>query len=132
MSIKIVTNNHKMNQYCINNGYDSFFVLGLAQDTLFSSREFILKGWKLAVDPLAGYLSRPNPYHSVFLQDNQTEETLIHDILRVEYAVSQWQRYTNIIKMTPQLDDNYSDLDYSLAKSTMEGIMRTPTYHECY
>lgn len=132
MAIKIVTNNQKVHQYCLENEYDCLFVSGEAQDTLFSSRELILKGWKLAVDPLAGYLSRPNPYHTVLLQDSQTEETLMHDILRVEYAVSQWHRYTNIIKMTPQLDDNYSDLDFSLGRSTIEGMMRTPTYHTCF
>lgn len=131
MGLRTVTNNKQVYEYCQNGGLDCVLVEGGVKEALFLSRDLLMNGWRLAVDPLAGYLSRPNPYHTLFLRDNPQEEVAGDDVLRIEDALIQWHRYTNIIPMTPRLDADYIELDFSLAINSIDGLLRTPTYFSC-
>ncbi len=131
MSLLIITNNPKVNDYALEKSLAVLFVDGDAKETLFRVRRELLNGWRLGIDPLAGYLSRPNPFHTVLVQKNLTDEVIGNDIIRIEYAVSQWNRYEHILPMTPKLEADYSELDFSLAVSSIEGSLRTPAYYNC-
>jgi len=126
--LKIVTNNLKVQKYCIDNAYLFDFVQGHAQEVLFATREFLLQKWKLAADPLAGHLSRPNPYHTVILQKNLQTEPIAEDILRIETALCQWYLYTNVIELTDRLYRDYCELDFSLAVNTLQGLLKSSLY----
>ncbi len=132
MSLLIITNNHKIKDFALEKKLDVIFVEGDAKETLFMVRKKLLNGWRLAIDPLAGYLSRPNPFHTVVVQENCTGEVIGDDIIRIEYAISQWNRYEHILPMTPKLEADYRELDFSLGVSSIDGSLRTPAYYKCF
>ncbi len=127
MAITTITNNPKVKDYCDAVGQQVTFIKGHSKDVLFFSRDLLSEGsFKLAADPLGGYMSRPNPYHTVFLTSNEGCEVAGDDILRVEKSIIQWERYTNIIEVTGQLDTQYRELDLSLASNTLKSLLKNP------
>jgi len=129
MALKIITNNPKVYDYCLKNRQNTEFFHGHAKDLLLYTRNFLFKEFRLAADPLGGYLSRPNPYHTVFLQNASGSEIKAEDVIRIETSVNQWYKYTNITEMTRQLDIQYQELDFSIAINTLEGLLKNPLYH---
>ena len=45
---------------------EAMFVEGLPK-LLNKAMELLQHGWRLDVDPMGGYMSRPNPFHTMFL-----------------------------------------------------------------
>jgi hypothetical protein len=131
MSLIILTNNPKVNDYLLGKCLNAVYIDGHAKDVISSSCDYIYVGWRLAADPLAGYLSRPNPYHTIFLQKDPRDRVRGEDLVRLKRASQQWERYDNIIPMTDRLYKDYEELDFSIAVSTLEGLTKTQYYYNC-
>lgn len=131
MSLIILTNNPKLNDHLREENINIIFVDGHAKDVIMNSCDYVYMGWRLAADPLAGYFSRPNPYHTIFLQKDSKGKVRGEDLIRLKRTLEQWNRYDNIIPMTDRLSDDYKELDYSIAVSTLEGLTKTPVFYNC-
>ncbi len=126
MALTVITNNEKFKAYCDTLGQRVTFIKGHSKDVLFFSRDMLIDcNLKLAADPLGGYMSRPNPYHTVFLTGNEDCDIAGDDVMRIEKAIIQWERYTNIIEVTDQLDSQYQDLDLSIASGTLQSLLKS-------
>ena len=116
----ILTNNQQVAEYAESQGWNYQILFGLPIVVLMAAESLAIQGWRLAVDPLAGYFSHHNPYHTVFLQRGQASP---HDWLCLERAANRWQGY----KMSPAekqlaVRQAYQQLDKALAISTMEQL----------
>lgn len=131
MSLLIVTNNTRLYRHLSDIKMDAILIDGHAKDVIRTCCDHIYEGWRLSADPLAGYLSRPNPYHTIFLQKDSNNRVWGKDLIRLERTFEQWSKYDNIIPMTARLLKDYEELDYSIAQSTLEGLLKTPAYYNC-
>jgi hypothetical protein len=131
MPLKILTNNRSVFERFIHQGQDVLFVEGHAKRVIEDCRSWIYEGWQLAADPLAGYLSRPNPYHTFFLQRDQDGKVRGKHLLRLERTAEQWSKYDNVIPMTDKLWRDYAELDCSIASSTLDGLLKNPVFYHC-
>jgi hypothetical protein len=131
MSLLVITNNPKVYEYCISKNKRVTYVEGTPKNVLSYTRDRLLANSKLAADPLGGYCSRPNPYHSVFLQESIHSEAGGEDILRIEMAMTYPKRYAECeSSMSRQLKEQYKELDFSIAVNTLEGLLRNIDFHE--
>lgn len=128
MKVKIITNNYSVNKYSVERGYDTTFLSCSSQKVLRFSRDLILCGWRLAADPLAGYISRYNPYHTVLLQENYCKDIVTKDILRLEEAANHLESPNSPKEIDEKTKRDYCYLDYSIATSTMMGLFRNLRY----
>ena len=131
MPLKVLTNNSKVFGRFTYINLDTIFIKGHAKDVINSCYPWIQKGWRLAADPLAGYFSRPNPYHTIFLQKGKNTQCIPKDITRLERTIEQWDKYDNIIPMTDKLWHDYEELDLSIASCTLNGLLRNPVFYNC-
>ncbi len=122
--IKVITNNPGIEKNFENKALEILFVQGHAKDVIKKCEDFISSGWRLAVDPLAGYFSRPNPFHTIILLPNEGNGSMGKDMTRLARTTEQWERYDNIIPVTERLLEDYKELDLSIAGSSMEGLLR--------
>jgi len=124
LNIRVVTNNLKILELTktINN-IESHFLDGDIRDVIFACRDLVMNGWKLVIDPLGGYISRPNPYHTIILSKSHDMGHLSGDIPRLEYLLSKYYRqldeYENAAK---KYKSDYSELDFSLALNALHGL----------
>ena len=116
-----VTNNPKIKEHFHEINREVIFVEGHAKDVMEKCSELVYGGLRLAADPLAGYFSRPNPYHTVFLEQNHGR-VRGDDLVRLQKTLEQWDKYGNIILMTERLLEDYKELDRSIALCTWEGF----------
>jgi hypothetical protein len=131
MSLKILTNNPRVLAQFTHLNQHVEFVEGHAKDVIEDCQHCIYNSWKLAADPLAGYFSRPNPYHTIFLQKGRDEKVYGEHLLRLKRTAEQWEKYDNVIPMTEKLWKDYEELDYSFAMSTLNGLLRNPVFYDC-
>lgn len=128
MIIKIVTNNDKILQLTktIDN-IELDFIDGNIKDIIFYCRDLITTGWKLAVDPLAGYISRPNPFRTIVLIQNSGEDNLPEDVIVLEYLLSKYYGQQKEYEYAAlKFKDDYSELDFSLVLNAVEGLQKYP------
>lgn len=130
--LKVMTNNHRFLKLPGRDGLEVVFINGHAKDVIMKCSELIYEGWQLAADPLAGYFSRPNPYHTVFLQKGGEARIRGEDLIRLDRTLEQWDRYDNVIPVTDRLLKDYCELDFSIACSTMDGLIKIPGLTDKY
>ena len=130
MKIKVVTNNPKVNKYSLEEGFDAIFLNCSSQKVLHYARDLILNGWCLAADPLAGYISRYNPYHTVFLQESFNNKSIGKDILRLEKAACHLENPNRPKEIDEKTKSDYCYMDFSIATSTMGGLIKNMKYLE--
>lgn len=128
MIVKVITNNPKVKFYSLDKGYDTTFIAGSSKEVLSYSRDLILSGWKLAADPLKAYFSRYNPFHTVFLQESFQDDSIAADIIRLEKAILHLDSPEHPKKIDDKTKSDYCDLDYSIATSTMSGLLSNLRY----
>lgn len=132
MALKIITNNKKVQEYCAEKGYEFILMHEYVKDVLFVTRDLLMQGWRLAVDPLGGYNFRLNPYHTVILQTSEDTSNIEYDVLRVDSILSRWYKEANdILNVDEKMMNDYSDLDYSFATSSIQKLLRNPRYYLC-
>jgi hypothetical protein len=86
MKLLIITNNPLVRNTVASGRNELIFLDGTVMEVLNRCIEMLGMGWVLAVDPLAGYLARPNPFHTIILQkSNQTNEI---DAVRYLYGLT--------------------------------------------
>jgi hypothetical protein len=129
----IVTNNYLVWDNLLKNSDECLFISGEAGKVLLTTRDLLIEGWRLAVDPLQGYYTRFNPYHTVFLQKDlfitaDYEEVGISftgmspssQILRLEKGVAHLRDPKRPpAEDTPQIRTDYQYLDYQLAGTAL-------------
>lgn len=122
MSVRVVTNNAKVSDAINGLGFEVVFCQKSAEATLLQARNMLFDGWRLCADPLAGYKIRFNPYHTVFLC-NDEQRDISYDVLRLERAASHmcsprrpaWEN-------TAEIRADYCELDLSIAKTTAQRL----------
>ena len=124
MKIIVVTNNLSVKRSLQKHKLEIVFVDGPAQLALKTARDMILDGWHLAADPLAGYYIRYNPYHTVFLSDENLSSTS-EDILILEHAICHLDDPRRpAAEDVPEIRADYQILDHSLATNTAESLCK--------
>ncbi len=119
-TVKMLTNNQQVMELAQKQGWDCRFLRGRPPAVLQEAQNWATQGWRLAADPLAGYFSRHNPYHTVFMQSGQASR---QDWLQLERAIIRWQGYqTPPAEKQPAVRSAYRELDYALAAATMEQL----------
>ncbi|HQA59050.1 MAG TPA: GrdX family protein [Acetivibrio sp.] len=123
MTIKIITNNPLLAEDLKKQECDYLFSNQQAQVLLLLARDLILKGWRLAADPLSGYNKKINSYHTIFLTNdsNYNLADYYNDIIRLEEAANHLNDpRRSKSEDIPRVVRGYMQLDYSLACSTLE------------
>ena len=129
----IVTNNRLVRDSLLQNKDAYLFISGEAENVLLAARNLIMEGWRLAVDPLQGYYTRFNPYHTVFLQEHLfinadygeagisfTDMSFSSQILRLEKGAAHLRGPKRPpAENTPQIRADYQYLDYQLAGTAL-------------
>lgn len=123
MSYTIITNNPKLAQQ-INTTYEHFNVLlleGSVKDVIFTARDYLMKYWTLAADPLGGRLERANPYLTIIMNRKFDQQIRIDDIQRVEMLLSIFYKNTHFFEaLTTAQKSGYQVLDQSLAEEAIQ------------
>ena len=122
MGLLIVTNNPEVAETLRDRGFKLVFLDGPAQASLRYARDKVVEGWRLAADPLAGYKRRFNPYHTVFLSDDDGGD-ISYDVLRLEKAALHLDSSDRpTAEDTPRIHMDYRTLDLSLASNTLDHL----------
>lgn len=131
MQLKVITNNPQIRQLLRERQEDCQFIDAEEADAvLLAAQQLIMAGWRLAADPLQGYYTRYNPFHTVFLQ-NGGDDSPDMQILRLQHSVEHLHSSRRPpIEKTPRIRADYQALDYSLACSTMALLGDCPIYDE--
>lgn len=94
-------------------------------EVLRTCKHLLETGWRFECDPLAGYLSRPNPFHSILLnkRKQEDEQFLLRDIDALDalfrlYAENQ-DRYLAHASTQRRLNDHRA-VDYSIISRVLE------------
>ncbi len=131
MELRIITNNKTVKSKLEEMGERPEFLEGHALDIVKHCKVLAEEGWILSVDPLAGYYSRPNPYHTIFMQSGKRGTCKVADLKRLDKTANQWELYYHVIPMTPDLEKGYIELDYELAINTYISLKKTPEFYNC-
>lgn len=123
--MKLVTNNCLIVQAARTvQNVDLIFVDGDLQELVFACRDLVASGYRLAADPLAGYLSRPNPFHTIILDKNDGDVPA-EDVLRLESLLLKFQAQSGEYEYAATyFCRDYRELDLSIAMSTLQGMRR--------
>lgn len=99
--------------------FEVISVKGNIKDVAFTAREYLMNGYALAADPLAGRKARPTPYLTVFLKEKESDKEILgDDILRVERFVKVFYDDENFLaEMSEQMKNDFATIDYSLTKA---------------
>ncbi len=127
--MKVVTNNCLMTQEArMIQNTDLAFVDGDLKALIFACRDLVASGgYRLAADPLAGYLSRPNPFQTIILDKNDGDVPA-EDVLRLESLLLKFQGQSGEYEYAAaNFSQDYRELDLSIAMSTLQGLHRVLT-----
>lgn len=121
MNIQIITNNNRILNWIEEKQFDIRvrFINGSVKNVVFESRNAIMYGMTLVVDPLAGRRERANPCLSVIVKQG-TGEIHSKDVVRVEQLLNIY--YKNIKYLNGLNKKQYRDyeiLDQSLIESAI-------------
>lgn len=122
MEIKIVTNNPWVHEQAAQENMACEYYPSDAQSILLYARDLLCQGWQLAADPLAGYNTRFNPYHSVFLEQGEAKLTQQkgEEMQRLERAARHLDHPRRpAAEKTDSIRRDYQQLDLALASNTM-------------
>lgn len=126
--IKILTNNDRVYDLMNAQNHDCRFLSGTAVAVIKEAAQMMLMhGWRLASDPLAGYNSRLNPYHTIFLQLAPDADTKF-DMLRFENLICRWQKSPVIPNAPASIYADFKQLDLSIAAHTSEQLFKYGVY----
>lgn len=120
----IITNNENVISQIKKSGAEYKYIKGHALDVLHYTKELLLRGYRLAADPLAGHYERLNPYHTIFAErDLRSKREDFYDLERIEKSEIRWKTHGNDIRpATPLLTEQYKGLDESIAMSTFSSL----------
>lgn len=126
MNIQIITNNLMLVNWTKEVQIDNKirFIKGSIKDVVFESRNAIMNGMTLVVDPLAGRKERANPYLSVVLK-HSLGEINSKDLLRVEKLLNIYYKNIEYLnRLNEKQHEDYATLDHSLIESAFYNIIR--------
>lgn len=98
-----------------------FRIEGHAIDVLRATRDLLLQGWKLSVDPLAGHYVRLNPFHTILLQKGEERQSRCKDLARIDRALEQWERNDKVLFRKEQWQADFQAIDCSLTACMLDG-----------
>jgi len=124
MKLKIVTNNRKLYEFGVAEGFDTEFMDVPLKELMYHCRDMVMQGWTLVTDPLMGYKHRPNPFHSVILAEAEDDSRMGEDVMRLEQCVVVREERGHEIDLVDPSRDGFIELDYSLAKNAMLGALK--------
>ncbi len=128
IKIKILTNNDRVYDLMSKQNHDCDFFDGTAAIVIKEAAQMmLLHGWRLASDPLAGYNSRLNPYHTIFLQLAPENDTKF-DMSRFENLICRWQKCPAIPNASTSIYADFKQLDLSIATHTSEQLFKYGVY----
>lgn len=125
--LHVITNNGDVSQMMAERQISCQYQAQGAAYVLADSRDRLLEGWRLAADPLAGYNTRFNPYHTVFLMKTcpLSGQELAAEVLRLERArlhLSSPKRLA--AEEREDIVQDYQCLDTSLAENTLAELQK--------
>lgn len=93
-------------------------IKGNIRDVAFEAREYLMDGYSLVADPVAGRLERPTPYLTIILKENKdTKKTISYEIMRVEYFVKVYNQYGEMLDtLSSKYKKDFGEIDKSLTK----------------
>lgn len=108
----------------VNRQFKVIYVEGTVKEVTEVSRKYLMTGYQLAADPLAGRRERPTPYLTVIMEpENAKKDHVAGDILRVEWFCAMF--YDNKEKLE-QMPESYKKdfqlIDYTLSQSVCDKI----------
>lgn len=128
----IVTNNRKIRKEYIRCSHFSLMFKESLPDVLDLCLKLIKEGYTLAVDPLAGYLSRMNPYHTIVLeapQSNLNEESRalkhLKDVSKIDALLSRYWLRRKEYDFNGSCEEFLEDHEYvdaSIGRNSIEAI----------
>lgn len=127
MKYSVVTNNDEIIAFLKKNSkfFDYCFVEGTIKDVAFKTRDYLMDGFVLSSDPLAGRRERPTPYLTVILNKSTNQESKGYDIMRVEWFVDSYCSHSEFLdNIAPERKVDYRTLDTSIAKNACKFIMK--------
>lgn len=123
----VVTNNPVMRRQLEEAGQPCLFIEGLSE-LLNRCMALLGEGWSLAVDPLGGYLSRPNPYHTILLRRCGTEdrERQLRDVTALDALLSRYWNHREEYLFhgaTERRRADHAAVDASIATRSLEAFL---------
>lgn len=101
------------------------FCEGNIKNLLLICINLVKSGWRLVVDPLGGYISRPNPFHTIILEIDKRVSCKAQDFLKLEYLLKLYFRQLgDYEKASKENWEDYMELDYSLALNAIKGLVK--------
>ena len=122
MEVKVITNNSKSCMLKSLDGHIELTITDNVEEVVSASRDYLMNGWILAADPLAGHRGRPNPYISVILRQNRGSEYIGEDILRVEYLLYIFNMELKNRSYDEKVLDDYREVDFSILLNALKGL----------
>ncbi len=137
MNVLVLTNNQKVKDELDTENTEVMFIeeLPALLDRCFS---MVSEGWKLLVDPMAGYLSRPNPYHSIpmtkrpeeqLLPEHKSKEIMAIDTLMSHYWLEK-EQYLFHSSSDEHLKD-HAEVDRSIVMRSLQSLKNQPQEDFC-
>lgn len=131
MKLLTVTNNPLLRNEVTAEQSELIFLDGTVIDVLVYCMEMMGRGWMLAVDPLAGYLSRPNPFHTIILQWSGQIEVVdaveyLQSIASLEKLIEKYkdeqEDYVSAAATSRRRSD-HGEVDLSIAIRSLERLL---------
>lgn len=120
----VITNNVSVAKLCEKKKFSAVqckYMDAAIREIAFLARDYLMNGYCLTADPLAGRRERPTPFLTVILEKKASENNhLAYEILRVEYFITVYCEYQSFLNsLCPQEKQDYSIIDESLTENCL-------------
>ncbi len=87
-------------------------------------KKLLKEGWRICVDPMAGYLHRPNPYHTFIMEKSKDDKHPKFAISSLERLIDmEKKRHTEYIDALNKYPMDYQKLDFSIANTSLQSVL---------